>query len=297
MIGKLATGTGLAAGRRERAFFERVAPAWDSGAPALLGACELGTTDDVAPRLLLVTEDLGAIGYRVRGTAVSPAELAGAIDALASLYARFWDAVPVEYLDGDFDAESVTRCARAWPPELAVRHGGAARAAAAEFLAGEGVACSPNERALLEDILTAWPGQRAARVAAGRALTLIHADFHFLGNVLFRDHDPRPRIIDWSELKPGLGPHDVAYCLTPIATDDRPARDRALLRRYWDGLRAHGVDDYPWELCRWDHQFSLITNLLQALFQASLMWFRHGVAMIEAHDCRTVLTVPPPRGS
>jgi hypothetical protein len=82
VIGKLATGIGRAAGRRERAFFERVVPAWDSGAPALLGACELGATDGVAPRLLLVTEDLGALGYRVRGTAVSPAVLAGAIEAV-----------------------------------------------------------------------------------------------------------------------------------------------------------------------------------------------------------------------
>jgi hypothetical protein len=40
------------------------------------------------------------------------------------------------------------------------------------------------------------------------------------------------RVIDWSELKPGLGPHDLAYCLHMAPTADRPARDRALLRRY-----------------------------------------------------------------
>ncbi|MFP2897750.1 hypothetical protein [Corallococcus sp. 4LFB] len=53
-IGKRATGDGAAAARRERRFFERLAPCWDPPAPRLLGA------SDDAVSVLLVTEDLEA---------------------------------------------------------------------------------------------------------------------------------------------------------------------------------------------------------------------------------------------
>ncbi|HET9625818.1 MAG TPA: hypothetical protein VFP84_30855, partial [Kofleriaceae bacterium] len=119
-------------------------------------------------------------------------------------------------------------------------------------------------------------------------------DYHFFGNVLFADGDPRPRVIDWSELKPGLGPHDVAYCMTAVPADDRAARDRAMLRVYWEQLRARGVRDYDWPRCQWDHRLSLIHNVVQALFQDSLPWLRHSLAAVERHAARAVLHTPPP---
>jgi aminoglycoside phosphotransferase (APT) family kinase protein len=292
MIGKSARGPGIAAARRELEFFADLAPLWDSRAPALLGACEHGAGDDA--RLLLLIEDLGATGHTLVGAEISAAQLDGAIDALVALHARFWDAIPPAYLDPARAQPSVTQSAQAWPPELIARHAAAARVAAAEFLVAHGAALEPGDRALLDEILAAWEPQLAARVAGARALTLIHADFHFFGNVLFASGDPRPRIIDWSELKPGLGPHDVAYGLIGAPSDDRATRDAALLRRYWDGLAAAGVDGYSWELCRWDHRFSLITNVLQALLQGSALWFSRTAAVIDALDCRAALRDRPP---
>ena len=122
-----------------------------------------------------------------------------------------------------------------------------------------------------------------ARVAGGRAITLIHGDFHFLGNVFFAPNDVRPKVIDWSEAKPGLGPHDLAYCLTVVPADDRLARDRVLLRRYWDGLRDAGVDDYSWELCDWDFRFSVFCNL----FPVGLPAQREVVPQVAGRDRRT----------
>ena len=292
VIGKSATGAGIAAARRELEFFAHVAPLWDSRAPALLGASEDGAGDDA--RMLLLTEDLGATGYALVGSGISEAQLDGAIDALVALHARFWDAIPRAYLDPARAMPSVTQSAQAWPPEIIARHAAAARAAAARFLATQGAAITPGERALLDDILEVWEPQLTARVAGGHAITLIHADFHFFGNVLFAGDDPRPRVIDWSELKPGLGPHDLAYCLIGTLSDDRPARDLALVRCYWERLGAAGVVGYHWELCRWDHRFSLITNLFQSLLQGSAMWFTRTIAMIEALDCRAVLRERPP---
>jgi aminoglycoside phosphotransferase (APT) family kinase protein len=292
VIGKLATGAGVAPTRRELAFFAHVAPLWDSRAPALLGATEDGAGDDA--HVLLLIEDLGTAGYAVVSSAISEAQLDGAIDALVALHARFWGAVPRAYLDPARAMWSVTQSAQAAPPEIIARHAAAARAAAARFLGTEGAAITPGERALLDDILERWEPQFTARVTDGHAITLIHGDFHCFGNVLFAGDDPRPRVIDWSELKPGLGPHDLAYCLVGAPSDDRRTRDLALVRRYWERLASTGVDGYAWDLCCWDHRFSLITNLLQSLLQGSAMWFTHSVAMIEALDGRAVLHDRPP---
>jgi aminoglycoside phosphotransferase (APT) family kinase protein len=148
------------------------------------------------------------------------------------------------------------------------RHAAAVRVEAESFFAADNE-LEPAERAVLEDVLGAWERQFQVRVAGGSAITLIHGDFHVLGNVFFRPDDVRPKVIDWSEAKPGLGPHDLAYCLTAVPTEDRLARDRIPLRHYWDGLRSAGVRGYSWELCEWDFRFSAISNLFQSVFQRS----------------------------
>jgi hypothetical protein len=134
----------------------------------------------------------------------------------------------------------------------------------------------------------AWP----AAVIETNATAVRHAAASFLKAV--SADITRPRVIDWSELKPGLGPHDLAYCLLSAPTQDRPARDLALLRRYWEGLGAAGVEEYGWELCLWDYRFSLLTNLFQSVFQKSLTWFRRTAALIAELDCRAALRSPPP---
>jgi len=289
-IGKAATGTGVAAARRELRFFQHTAPLWDSRAPQLLGAWDEGLDGDT--RVLLLTEDLGAAGYAVVGGDVSDDQLGGAIDALVALHARFWEACPAVH--AAIPAPSVTRAAQAWPPDVIAVHAAAARAAATRFTAAHATALVPHERALLDEISTAWESQFFARTAGGHAITLIHGDFHVLGNLFFAREDPRPRVIDWSELKPGLGPHDLAYCLIAVPSGDRATRDLALLRRYWEHLRGAGVERYTWELCRWDHRLSLITNVFQSLFQDSVTWFRRTAAIIDALDCRAALRDPPP---
>lgn len=292
VIGKAATGAGIASARRELEFYADIAPRWDSRAPVLLGASDDGSDDDA--HVLLVIEDLGVTGHTLVGAAISEAQLDAAVDALVALHSRFWDAIPPAYLAPARARPSITQSAQAAPPELIARNAAAAGVAATRFRATHGAAISPGDHALLDEVLEAWERQLTARAAGGHALTLIHADFHFYGNVLFAADDPRPRVIDWSELKPGLGPHDLAYCLVGAPSDDRAARDLAVLRRYWERLGAAGVTGYAWALCRWDHRFSLITNLLQAVLQHSPLWFARSVAMIDALDARAVLREPPP---
>jgi len=284
VIGKWATGAGVVGARREVRFFEQLAPRWDHPAPQLLGVCDAGEG------VLLLSENLNAAGYHSPGGSVSEAQLRGTIETLVGLHACFWNDVP---LDAKQSELSVTSTAQAWPPEVIARHAAAVRDEAETFFAMD-TELDAGERAELEDILEAWERQFQVRVAGGAAITLIHGDFHFLGNVFFRPDDVRPKVIDWSEAKPGLGPHDLAYCLTVVPTEDRLARDRVLLRRYWDGLRSAGVGDYSWELCEWDFRFSAISNLFQSVFQRSVKWYRKSLAEIEALGSREVLAAPPP---
>lgn len=274
VIAKHATGDGLAAARREIRFYEQLAPRWDHPAPRLLGATDDGDT------ILLLTEDLEAVGYHVVGPEVSESQLHGAIDVLAALHREFWNDVPTAELE-----PSVTSTAQAWPPEVITRNAAAVRAEAKRFF-DAAPELGDAERSILTEIVDGWESQFRWRVGAGRALTLIHGDFHFLGNVFFTGTDPRPKVIDWSELKPGLGPHDLAYSLAAVPTADR----LALLRRYWEALAA---DDYSWDLCEWDFRFSVISNLFQSVFQRSVHWYRVSLAAIESADARATLTTRP----
>jgi aminoglycoside phosphotransferase (APT) family kinase protein len=241
-IGKHATGAGAAGARREVRFFEELAPQWNHPAPRLLGVHDSGA------HILLLSEDLNAAGYHPPRGNVSEAQLLGTIDTLVDLHARFWNDVPLDLLGAADPEPSVTSTAQAWPPEAITKHAAAVRTEATRFFA-TATELDDAERAVLEDILEPWEQQFRARIADGTGITLIHGDFHFLGNIFFAANDVRPKVIDWSEAKPGLGPHDLAYCLTAVPTDERLARDRPLLRHYWEGLQTAGVRDYPWDLC------------------------------------------------
>jgi Phosphotransferase enzyme family len=320
-IGKSASGQELAAAQRELRFFQQLAPLWDSPAPKLLGYCTNGARDDgasavspggaedvdLAPaaQLLLLMEDLGASGYSLVSR-FSPAQLRGVVDTLVHFHARFWGKVQGGDLDGLAEATaSITRSAQAWPPELISVHAADVHRAATSFLAGDQAQAelSAAERAQLDELcaqrLGPWEQQFLARVAGGHALTLVHGDFHLMGNLFFAAGEPMPRVIDWSELKPGLGPHDVGYFLHGVPLEPgqtRLERDLAILRSYWEGLHAAGIRNYSWELCQWDFRFSAFANFFQALFQHSPYWIRVHLETLAALDALAALRTPPPLG-
>jgi hypothetical protein len=284
VIGKYGAGAGRASVRREHRFYSELAPRWPHPAAQLLGA-----RDDGA-EILLLTEDLAAAGYAVAEAEVTPAQLAAVVDTLVGLHAAFWDDLPDVLVRAE-PPRSVTRAAQAWPAAVIATHAREVLDAVASFVAA--VELAPEERALLDEVCAVWEARFLARAAAGRSLTVIHGDFHRLGNVFFAADRP-PRVIDWSECKPGLGPHDLAYCLVSAPSAERAARDEVLLRRYWDGLGRAGVCGYSWALCQWDYQFSLITNLFQSVFQRSEFWFRTTAAVLELVGGRAALHHPPP---
>lgn len=288
VIAKCALGEARVEAFRELQFYARLAPAWPHPAPALLGAW---AHDDA---LVIVFEDLALAGYAL-AISPSPAQLRTAADVLVALHARFWNRLPVSLTDEPI-LPLVTQLARAWPPAHIATHAASLHAAAASLRPQ----LAPAHHALLDEACTRWAAQLLARASSGRALTVIHGDYHLFGNLFFATDthlfasDPQLRVIDWSEHKPGLGPHDLSYCLSGVDAPDRLARDRALLEHYWRGLCAAGIRDYSWELCSWDFQFSRVLHLLQAVLQQSTHWFaRHAAIIADADSLRSLRETPP----
>lgn len=113
LIGKSTTDDGA---WRELRFYQQLAPRWDHPAPQLLGSWDDGD------RILLLTEDLTAAGYRSPGAEVSDDQLRGTIASLVALHATFWN-----QLDVVQPALSITSTAQAWPPDVISTHAEAVR--------------------------------------------------------------------------------------------------------------------------------------------------------------------------
>jgi aminoglycoside phosphotransferase (APT) family kinase protein len=55
-------------------------------------------------------------------------------------------------------------------------------------------------------------------------------------------------VVDWQTVVWGPPAFDAAYFLgAGLQVEDRQRHERALLRRYHEGLRARGVRDYGWD--------------------------------------------------
>ncbi len=146
------------------------------------------------------------------------------------------------------------------------------------------------EAHLLQKLAHRWEEVFRGRTRAMQDITLIHGDFHLLGNVFFaRAHGSSLKVIDWAQAKPGLGPHDLMYALISAPTQDRVVRDTALLKRYHAELSEQGVAGYSWTQCLWDYRFSLLTNLWQAVLQNSLYWFRKTSELVNIWESDSLL--------
>ncbi len=83
----------------------------------------------------------------------------------------------------------------------------------------------------------------------GGPLVVAHADFR-LENMFFAAKPEHPpfAIVDWQSITKSSPGQDLGYYLTQsVQLPVRRAHERALLRRYLDGLHAAGIRDYSWD--------------------------------------------------
>lgn len=210
---------------------------------------------DDAGRYVMVLEDLQAVGARYPGA--SDPHLASfaeaTIDAFAALHAAFWDS-PRFAEGGDL----------AWVERRSRSYGSAAPLVtfAVEQL---GEKLPPASRALAETYLPRAE-QIPALLAEGTP-TLIHGDAH-IGN-MFALGDT-PGFLDWAMVSSAPGMRDVAYFLGgSVATELRRARERALVARYCERLRAGGATldaGEAWE----QYRLHLLTAWIAAVVTAAM---------------------------
>lgn len=276
------------AGLPELHFYRDLAPRMAQvPVPALYGACDLPDSHIC----MLLLEDL-AERYTAAELPIAPAWLEQLIDVLVQLHASWWHDPRLDAAEWWVPQGGVTRMAQALDTVGIGVHEAQGRAALERFLRQHQAPLTADERRLLALLASAWGVAFRARTASGKAITLIHGDLHLLGNVFLAKTPaivPRLKIIDWGQVKRGLGSHDVMFALHSVDVSDRVARDTRLLRRYHAGLCRAGVTEYGWEQCLWDYRFSLLTNVYQALFQQSLHWFRKTVPVLDVWNCRQLL--------
>ena len=202
-------------------------------------------------RFLILMQDMTdyAVGSQVEGADLHQTELA--IDELAKLHATFWKRVDnIDWIPAAADsyhADALQAMAVDGVGNLADRFG--------DFLAEEMKTGGDAFRAAIP-LMQQWLVQDP--------MTLVHGDYR-MENLLYgvtADHYP-VAILDWQGPLLARGMLDVALFLgQSTRTDIRRSHEKALLRRYLDGLKAGGVTpdsfDDVWEEYRRTVMYSWI---------------------------------------
>ena len=131
------------------------------------------------------------------------------------------------------------------------------------------------------------PATRATleRLCSG-PLVVTHGDFR-LENMFFAarpDHAPFA-MIDWQSITRSSPGQDLSYYLTQsVQLDVRRQHERALLDRYLEGLRAHGVRDYSFDQLLHDYRLATLYLLDFAVVIAATLDLSNarGVAIARA---------------
>lgn len=275
-------------GRAELAFYQDLAPQMpDIPVPDFYGYIDLVERKYLA----LFIEDLQT-EYRPVKFPILDASLKLITDSLVSLHARWWEHDLLSQPKFLKPESGVTRMPQALYSDGLAVNASHANQAIQTFLEKHLDDLSQPKRDLLIQLEKFWQPCFENRVQHSQGITLIHGDFHLLGNIFLAKQtgtEPGLKIIDWTQMKRGLGIHDLMYTLLSVQAEDRVTRDRLFIRQYYQGLLRAGVSSYDWEQCLWDYRFSLLTNVFQSVFQDSLLWFRKTVEVIEVWEAQSLL--------
>lgn len=276
-------------GQSELRFYRELAPQMPHiPVPTFYGSLD----DPSAQTCLLFIEDLAEQYARVR-LPLSVAWVERLVDLLVNLHAHWWEHPGLDAPEFLLPEDAVTRMPQALDSLGLHVNATHARQALEQFSQQHSAELTVDEQDLLYLLANRWADRFRVRVERGAAITLIHGDFHLLGNVFLAQAPtvmPPIKVLDWTQAKRGLGPHDLMYMLLAVDAPDRVARDTHLLRRYHAGLQAAGCTQYDWDQCLWDYRFSLLTNLFQTLFQDSVYWFRKTAEVVQAWHSTDLLT-------
>jgi len=258
-------------------FYRRVAPLLD-GPP--LVQCVAALEEDESGPETIVLEDLRAT-HDHPSWPLPPSRIQCelALDALARIHARWWEAPTLGHTVGRFHTtESLTTMVRSIAAHLPA------------FFDALGDALTIESRRLLERVfgssLLPW-----LRLTDTRALTVAHGDAH-TWNFLFPRSGHGPAfLIDWQLWHLDLGARDLAFFM---ALHWYPSRrqelERPLLEYYHRALVARGLGTYTFDELWLDYRRCVVRNLtIPIVFWNRGMkpegwWHRLECALAAYHD-------------
>jgi hypothetical protein len=202
-----------------------------------------------------------------------------AIDALARVHAQWWESPMLGHTVGKLHTtESLTTMVQGIAGHLPV------------FFDAVGDSLTVDARNVYKRVFSSslkpW-----LRLTDQRALTIIHGDAHTWNFLFPRCGEGAAFLIDWQLWHVDVGARDLAFLM---ALHWYPSRRRELelplLRRYYEGLLAHGVNDYTFDEFWFDYRRSAVRNLtIPILFWSRGMkpegwWHRLECALAAYHD-------------
>jgi aminoglycoside phosphotransferase (APT) family kinase protein len=223
----------MALGDREVRFYRQIRPDVPVRTPAVYGV----ESEPRRGRFALVLEDLaaGEAQFDDIRRACTPDQAEAVVVALGQLHAAFWES---RRFTSDLAWVGSHRTDPAAPlvDALVRRSVRQVEATFPQLLPAEVRRLGPTIAARRPEV---------DALLARAPLTLQHGDTH-RGNLWF--DDGVPGFFDWQVARCGPGVRDVSYFLvTSMATDEREAHQRDLVRSYVQSLKTSGAPDIAFE--------------------------------------------------
>jgi hypothetical protein len=291
------------AGAREAAFYSLVATLPDP--LPMLVPCYDAAHDPTTGNGHLLLLDVGATHHialprddhlSTETNMPAPRDMEAVVDALAALHARWWQH---PLLGTDIPVGPWWQDQPHYEHEIRRREAAFAALCVAERSWFPQPVQRLYERALA-GLPVLWRRFLQPRLPALHNLTLTHNDSYFANFLCPDDPGGATYIVDWQEPAAGRGADDMANLLATFWTREQRAQDQRetrLLRRYYGGLCAHGVQGYGWDDFMTDYRIGIVEWLFVPVQDradgspASYWWPKMQclVAAYEDHDCAALL--------
>jgi hypothetical protein len=250
-----ATGRSLRSYEIEVRFYQELKPTVDIRTPH----CHYAAVDPETGWFTLVLEDLAPAvqGDQMAGCSVDQASLA--LEELVKLHAPRWGDDELTKLEWFHRADSSGGIAMI----LQALHAG--------FVDRYQDRLDPAHLALSEQVVGGMTKLFEQRADA--AITVTHGDYR-LDNMLFGTSEGgHPlTVVDWQTCTTGPAVTDASYFIgAGLQVEDRRAHEEALMRQYYDGLVASGVDGYSWDECWNDYRRYSFGGLIMAIIASGLV--------------------------
>ncbi|MEJ2758151.1 MAG: phosphotransferase [Anaerolineales bacterium] len=182
------------------------------------------------------------------------------VDALAQFHAYWWESPQLGSSEGIF-------AVRPWYRDQAYfqQHFARRKNEWTQFSAQVGTELPTELTALYEQVLShfphLWARYLGPRITDLQAITVTHGDCYLTQFLCPKEGiQGQTYLVDFDSASANFGAYDLAYLIPTFWTREQRTqntREQNLLRRYHQGLLAHGVVGYPWETLLDDYRLMI----------------------------------------